>query len=312
LVLNLARRDVRDHVLKAIDDLVSQNDIQFLKWDHNRNWSEPGWPGVNPADQQRLYVDYVHNLYWIMAELRKRHPGLEIESCSGGGGRVDLGIMGMTDEVWPSDNTDPYDRLSIQDGFSHAYSPAVMMAWVTDSPSWANNRTTSLDYRFLSSMQGGLGIGANLNKWSDADFADAVRMIAAYKQIRATVQQGELYRLIRPTDLSERSATFYVSQDKRQAVLFAFLHSSTKLDVLPRIQVAGLDPAKSYRMRMVTAPATPADPVQSGAYWIANGVDVAMKGDFQATALVFEEVDPGRDRASTPVDHGANRAALLP
>src|SRR5258706_10879914 len=144
-----------------------------------------------------------------MAELRKRHPGLEIESCSGGGGRVDLGIMGMTDEVWPSDNTDPYDRLSIQDGFSHAYSPAVMMAWVTDSPSWANNRATSLDYRFLSSMQGGLGIGANLNKWTDADFADAVKMVAAYKQIRATVQQGELYRLIRPADGSERSATFY-------------------------------------------------------------------------------------------------------
>jgi alpha-galactosidase len=140
-------------------------------------------------------------------------------------------------------------------------------------------------------MQGGLGIGANLNKWTDADFADAVRMIAAYKQIRATVQRGELYRLIRPTDLSERSATFYVSPDKRQAVLFAFLHSSTKLDVLPRIQVAGLDPAKRYRMRMVTAPATQADPVQSGAYWIANGVDVAMKGDFQATALVFDEVN---------------------
>ena len=291
LVLNLARPDVRDHVLKAIDDLVSQNDIQFLKWDHNRNWSEPGWPGVDPADQQRLYVDYVRNLYWIIAELRKRHPKLEIESCSGGGGRVDLGIMGITDEVWPSDNTDPYDRLSIQDGFSHAYSPAVMMAWVTDSPSWANNRTTSLDYRFLSSMQGGLGIGANLNKWTDADFADAVKMIAAYKQIRATVQQGDLYRLIRPTELSERSATFYVSRDKRQAVLFAFLHSSTKLDVLPRIQVAGLDPAKRYRMRTVTAPAAPADPVQSGAYWMANGVDVAMKGDFQATALVFEKVD---------------------
>jgi len=291
LVLNLARKDVRDHVLKSIDDLLNRYDIQFLKWDYNRNWSEPGWPDVDPADQQRLYVDYVRNLYWIIAELRKRHPKLEIESCAGGGGRVDLGIMGLTDQVWPSDNTDPYDRLSMQDGFTHAYSPAVMMAWVTDSPSWANNRSTSLDYRFLSAMQGSLGVGANLNTWSDADFADAARMIAAYKTIRQTVQQGDLYRLIEPADGTQRSATFYVSPDKRQAILFAFLHSSTKLDPLPSIHLAGLDPARHYRMHTVGSAPGPEDDVESGAYWMAHGVDLAMKGDFQAQGQLFEAID---------------------
>jgi alpha-galactosidase len=291
LVLNLARQDVRDYVLKAVDDLVSQNDIAFLKWDHNRNWSEPGWSGVDPQDQQQLYVAYVRNLYGIFAELRKRHPKLEIESCSGGGGRVDLGIMGLTDEVWPSDNTDPYDRLTIQDGFTHAYTPAVMMAWVTDSPNWVNNRTTSLKYRFLSSMQGGLGIGANLNKWADGDFAEAARLVASYKQVRQTVQQGDLYRLISPQNGSERSATFSVSRNRRQAVLFAFLHSSTKIDVLPKIHVAGLDPNQRYRVRAIDAAASASDPVQSGAYWMAAGIDVPMKGDFQAEGRVFEAVD---------------------
>jgi alpha-galactosidase len=291
LVLNLARKDVRDYVLKAVDDLVSRNDIQFLKWDHNRNWSEPGWPGVDPADQQKLYVDYVRNLYWIIGELRKRHPKLEIESCSGGGGRVDLGIMGLTDEVWPSDNTDPFDRLTIQDGFTHAYTPATMMAWVTDSPGWANNRTTSLDYRFLSSMQGGLGIGANLNEWTDADFADAAKMVAAYKTVRQTVQQGDLYRLVRPQDPSGRVANLYVARDRRQAVLFAFLHSSTELNVLPRIVLTGLDPARRYRVRSIDAAATANDPVQSGAFWMAHGIDLPMKGDFQAAGKIFEVID---------------------
>ncbi len=291
LVLNLARKDVRDYVLKAVDDLVSHNDIQFLKWDHNRNWSEPGWPSVDPAEQQKLYVDYVRNLYWIIGELRKRHPKLEIESCSGGGGRVDLGIMGLTDEVWPSDNTDPFDRLTIQDGFTHAYAPATMMAWVTDSPGWANNRTTSLDYRFLSSMQGGLGIGANLNKWTDLDFADAAKMIAAYKTVRPTVQQGDLYRLVRPQDPSGRVANLYVSRDRRQAVLFTFLHSSTELDALPAVQLRGLDPVKRYRVRSIDAAQSAADIVQSGAYWMAHGVDLVMKGDFQAQGHVFEAVD---------------------
>jgi alpha-galactosidase len=291
MVLNLARNDVRDHVLKVIDDLVSQNDIQFLKWDHNRNWSEPGQPGVDPADQQRLYVDYVRNLYWIISELRRRHPRLEIESCSGGGGRVDLGIMALTDEVWPSDNTDPFDRLTIQDGFTHAYTPAVMMAWVTDSPGWANNRTTTLNYRFLSSMQGGLGIGANLNKWTGADFADAAKMVAAYKQVRQTVQQGSLYRLVRPDGGSERSATFYVSPDKKQGVLFAFLHSSGKVDKMPKIHVAGLDPDRLYRVRAIDAAAAATDEVESGRYWMGAGIDVPMKGDFQAAGRIFEQAD---------------------
>ena len=112
LVLNLARQDVRDYVLKAVDDLLAHNDIQFLKWDYNRNWSEPGWPGMDPQDQPQIYVTYIRNLYGILAELRKRHPKLEIEDCSGGAGRVDLGIMGLTDQIWASDNTDPFDRAA--------------------------------------------------------------------------------------------------------------------------------------------------------------------------------------------------------
>jgi alpha-galactosidase len=142
-------------------------------------------------------------------------------------------------------------------------------------------------------MQGGLGIGANLNKWTDADFADAAKMVAAYKQVRQTVQQGDLYRLVSPENGSERSATFTVSRDKRQAVLFAFLHSSTKLDVLPRVRLAGLDPAARYRMRRIDAAPAADDPVQSGAYWMSAGVDLSMKGDFQAEGRIFEMVAQG-------------------
>jgi alpha-galactosidase len=287
LVLNLARRDVRDYVLKAVDDILSNNDIQFLKWDYNRNWSEPGWPQLDPQDQPKIYVSYIRNLYGILAKLRKRHPKLEIEDCSGGAGRVDLGIMGLTDQIWASDNTDPFDRLSIQDGFTHAYAPGVMMDWVTDSPNWVNNRSTSLGYRFLSAMQGALGIGADLNKWKEADFAEAARMVAAYKEIRQTVQGGDLYRLIRPTDPAGRAATFYVAPDKKQAVLFAFLHSSTKLDRQPNIQVIGLDPARQYRVRAIAASDADSQ-TQSGAYWMGHGVEIPMTGDFQARGLVFE------------------------
>jgi alpha-galactosidase len=291
LVLNLARRDVRDYVFSFLDDILSHNQIAFLKWDYNRNWSEPGWPEVAPDDQMAVYVEYVRNLYSILRELRTKYPQVEIESCSGGGGRVDLGILGLTDEVWPSDNTDPFDRLRIQDGFTYAYTPGVMMAWVTDSPGWMNRRSTSVTYRFLSSMQGSLGVGANLNKWTATEFETAKQLIAAYKQVRETVQHGALYRLASLRDGSEISVTESVATNKRQGVLFAFLHSSQMGYPFPRVYLHGLDPKTNYRVTSIAGKLTKDSPaVASGSYWMSHGVDVELRGDFQAAAFRFDSV----------------------
>jgi len=291
LVLNLARPDVRAYVYGFLDKLLSENDIAFLKWDYNRNWSEPGWPAVAPEDQKKVYVDFIRNLYSILAELRAKHPNVEIESCSGGGSRVDTGIMRFTDEVWTSDNTDAYDRLLIQNGFTYAYTPGIMMAWVTDSPTWVNQRSLSLEYRFLSSMQGSLGIGANLNKWTPEDFATAKKMVAQYKAIRETVQRGSLYRLITPENNSEQSVTESVSRNRSQAVAFAFLHSSRERYPFPRIYLRGLDEAAVYRISTLDGKLAEDTPVsESGTYWMKHGVDVALRGDFQSAAFTLERV----------------------
>jgi alpha-galactosidase len=288
LVLNLARPDVRAYVFGFLDKLLNENDIAFLKWDYNRNWSEPGWPAVPPGEEKNVYVDFTRNFYSILAELRQKHPQVEIESCSGGGSRVDLGVMQYTDEVWPSDNTDGFDRLLIQNGFTYAYTPGAMMAWVTDSPTWVNQRSLSLEYRFLSSMQGSLGIGANLNKWTPEDSAKAKQMIAEYKQIRETVQRGALYRLISPEQNSEQSVTETVSRDGRQAVTFAFLHSSQELYPFPRIFLRGLQPDAVYSVKAFAGRLAEDTPTQaSGAYWMQHGIDVDLRGDFQAAAFTL-------------------------
>jgi alpha-galactosidase len=292
LVLNLARPDVRAYVAGFLDKLLTENDIAFLKWDYNRSWSHPGWPAVAPEDQKKVYVDFIRNFYSILEELRKKHPNVEIESCSGGGSRVDLGVMQYTDEVWPSDNTDAYDRLLIQNGFSYAYTPAVMMAWVTDSPTWVNQRALTLQYRFLSSMQGSLGIGANLNKWTPEDFAMAKKMVAQYKTIRETVQRGALYRLMTPEHESEQSVTESVSRDGKQAVTFAFLHSSRELYPFPRILLRGLDENATYRLSAFAGKVTADTPaVATGSYWMHRGVDVELRGDFQAAAFTLTRED---------------------
>ena len=165
------------------------------------------------------------------------------------------------------------------------------MAWVTDSPNWVNQRSTSLEYRFLSSMQGSLGIGANLTHWDEQDFQTASRLISDYKSIRATVQQGQLYRLISPRDGSEYSATESVAADARQAVLFAFLHSSSMFYPYPRIRLQGLDPGARYRLRVLAGKPEEGTPGEaSGAHWMSDGIQLMLRGDFQAAAVVLDRV----------------------
>jgi alpha-galactosidase len=287
LVLNLARPDVRNYVEGFLDQLLTENDIAFLKWDYNRNWAEPGWDQVPVDEQKRVYVEFIRNLYSILSDLRTKHPKLDIESCSGGGGRVDLGILHYTDEVWTSDNTDPFDRLSMQDGFTYAYTPQVMMAWVTDSPHWLNNkRSTSLAYRMLSSMQGALGIGANLNHWTAEDFATAKRLIAAYHSAQQTILRGDLYRLISPRDGSEFSATQTVSTDKNQAVVFAFANATQEGRGFPLLQLQGLDPDAEYQLSWIEGKSQSGTPKSaSGAWWMRHGLELDLRGDFQAAAF---------------------------
>ncbi len=290
LMLNLARPDVRAYVFGFLDKLVSENDIAFLKWDYNRIWSEPGWESVPLADQQRIYVKYIENLYSILAELRKKHPKLEIESCSSGGGRVDLGILRYTDEVWTSDNTDALDRLSIQGGFTHGYTPGIMMAWVTDVPNFLDRRVTSLQFRFDVAMTGSLGIGADLSKFSDAEMQLAAAKVAFYKQVRTAVQQGELYRLTPALDAPGHWVSEYVAPDRSSAVVFAFLHSQQFGEPFPVIRLQGLDPSRTYTLTPRDPDKAPMLPKQAtGAELMGAGVPVLLRGDYDSTAFTLKE-----------------------
>jgi alpha-galactosidase len=288
LDLNMARDDVKEYIFGALDKLLRENPkIAFLKWDMNRNFSEPGWPEAAPADERKLWVAYTRNVYEIMDRLRAKYPKLEIESCSGGGGRVDLGILTRTDEVWTSDNTDAFDRLRIQEGFTQAYTPKVMMAWVTDVPNF-NGRSTPLQYRFLVAMMGSLGIGGNLNKWSESDMALAARMVALYKSIRKTVQEGSLYRLFSPRS-DGFSASQYVAEDGGQSVLFAFRTAQHFGYPAPVVRLSGLDERAVYRVRTIDSKLADKLEMASGAYLMNHGLNLNLGGDFDSTAIVFEK-----------------------
>jgi len=250
LVLNFARPDVARWAHEWLDRLVTQHAIDFLKWDMNRTFSEAGWP-EHGADgtADRLWIDYVRNVYGIFDRLRADHPDLRIEGCSGGGGRVDLGIIARTDQVWPSDNTDALDRLTIQHGFTQLYPARVMSAWVTDSPNPTTGRSIPLRFRCHAAMSGVFALGGNLVEWSDQELSEVAREVRRYKEIRDTVQLGTRYRLSDPTDASGLTAVQYSNTDGSESVVFAW-QPVRELGREPRpVRLANLDPNSRYRDR---------------------------------------------------------------
>jgi alpha-galactosidase len=274
LNLNLAMPEVKEYIFNCVDQLLSQYNIKFMKWDCNKSISDPGWASQPPPKQQHIWVEYTRNLYEIFDRLKQRHPQVVFETCSGGGGRVDMGILQRTDQAWTSDNTNPYDRLFIQEGFSHAYTPKVMVSWVTDT---AKEREFSLDYRFHSAMMGTLGIGANLNHYSEKQLKKAQKHIAEYKEIRHLVQEGDMYRLLSPRT-SNLSAVQYVAQDKSEAVVFVFLHSSRYNWNNYRLRLQGLDPKTVYSAKGHL-------PNVSGQALMSSGLRLQWNGDFKSACI---------------------------
>jgi alpha-galactosidase len=277
LILNFARTDVQDYIIDLMDKMLSENNISFIKWDMNRNVSEPGWPDA-PRDQRELWVRYVHGVYHVWSTLAKRHPHVIWQSCSGGGGRADLGILKLADQVWISDNTEPAARLNIQEGYSHVFPANTMEAWVTDMGS----KHYSLEFRFHVSMCGSLGVGGHLIHWGPELRAEAAQYIALYKEIRETVQLGDQYRLRSPHEHGF-SAVQYVSKDKSEAVLFAFrTHLPFPAQFAP-LYLRGLDPQGVYTVEGFEG-------ARSGAAWMNSGLTIELEHDFSSTVRRIRRV----------------------
>ncbi|MGW3728157.1 alpha-galactosidase [Streptomyces sp. NPDC000851] len=278
LVLNLAREDVQDYLWEQLHGLLSSAPIDYVKWDFNRCFTDAGWPGE--PYPQRLWVDHVRAVYALLDRLRAAHPGVAFESCSGGGGRIDLGVMSRTDQVWTSDNTDPLDRLAIQDGFSQIHPARVMAAWVTDSPNTQlNGRASSLRFRFVSAMAGVLGVGGDLTRWTDEELAEARGWVALYKEIRPLVQRGDLHRLRPPR--GGLSAVQYVRGD--EAVVLAWLQAQSYGEPVPALRLRGLDPTASYECRETGE-------VHRGAVLLHHGLRTGLWGDLDATVLRLRRI----------------------
>ncbi|MFE0170716.1 alpha-galactosidase [Streptomyces sp. NPDC059002] len=278
LVLDLSRADVRAYLWRQLDELLSGAPVDYVKWDFNRSFTDAGRPG--DAGLSEPWWSHTWHLYDLLDRLRAAHPTVSFESCSGGGGRVDLGILSRTDQVWTSDNTDPLDRLAIQHGFSQLHPARVMAAWVTDSPNvQLNDRVSSLRFRFVSAMAGVLGIGGDLARWSEDELAEAREWVDLYKEIRPLVQFGDLYRLRSPE--SGLSAVQYVLGD--HAVVLAWLRAQSYGQEQAPVRLRGLDPEAVYACRDTGE-------TYRGAVLLRRGLRTGLQGDLDAGVFRLRRV----------------------
>ncbi len=276
LILNFGRPEVQNYMIAVLDKILRENNIAFVKWDMNRNVSEPGWENA-PGDPRELWVRYVYGVYRVWSTLRERFPRVIWQSCSGGGGRADFGILRLADQIWISDNTEAIARLSIQEGFSQFLPAITMEAWVTD---WGRD-LVPLEFRFHVSMCGSLGVGGNLLEWSPAERDLAARCIQLYKEIRSIIQLGDQYRLISPQK-SEFSALMYVNKEKTRGVLFVFRVVMPDPANLPVIYLKGLQPEALYRVEGFDRP-------RSGKAWMEAGIKIELK-NLQSKVLKIEQI----------------------
>ncbi len=191
--------------------------------------------------------------------------------------------------MWTSDNTDALDRLTIQDGFTHAYSPGIMMAWVTDVPNFLDKRSIPLQFRFDVAMTGSLGLGADLGKLSDAELAQSAANVAFYKQVRTMVQMGSLYRLTPALATPGAWASESVAPDRSAAVTFAFLRSQQFGTPYPILRLEGLDPNATYTVTARDPDKGAMLPMEAtGAALMGAGVELKLQGDYASTAFTLK------------------------
>ena len=255
LLLDLCNPEVRDYAFNVIDTLlVRYPGIAYIKWDANVSLWNYGSTWLPDDRQSHIYIDYHRGLESLIKRIREAHPDVVIQSCGGGGGRANYGVMPGYDEFWVSDNTDALQRIFIQWGTSYFYPSNAMAQHVSADRNHQTGRVLPLKFRFDVAMTGRLGMEIQPSDMSAADRKFAAEAISGYKEIRSLVQTGNLYRLVSPYEGKGVCSLSYIDDSRDNAVLFAYKLEHFRNQTVPMFRMCGLDPEKVYRFRELTVP----------------------------------------------------------
>ncbi|WP_455587760.1 alpha-galactosidase [Bacteroides sp.] len=266
MVLDLSNPDVQDHVFGVVNQLMTKYpDLAFFKWDCNSPITNI-YSTYLKGKQTHLYVDYVKGLYKVLERVKAKYPTLPMMLCAGGGGRSDYEALKYFTEFWPSDNTDPLERLFIQWGFSQVFPNKTLCAHVT---TW--NKDTSIKFRTDVAMMCKLGFDIKMSDLNENEQKYCRQAVSEYNRLKPAILEGDLYRLVSPYG-SNHTSSMYVNKGKSQAVVFAF-------DVYPRygeqllpVRLQGLDANRTYRVKEIN--------LMPGASSSVNGNEQTFSGEY--------------------------------
>lgn len=273
LVLDMSNPKVQDYVYGVIDNLMTRHPgIAFFKWDCNSPITNIYSPYLKNK-QSQLYIDHVRGIYVVWERLKEKYPDLPMMLCSGGGARCDYEALKYFTEFWPSDNTEPVERIFIQWGFSQVFPSQVLCAHVT---SWGKQ---SVKFRTDVAMMCKLGFDIGIADMTADEQAFCQEAVKNFKRLSPVILQGDFYRLVSPYE-TNHAAVVHVGKDKRKAVLYAY-------DLYPRfgeklfpVKLQGLDPVKNYKIEEINlmpghrSDLTAHGKIYSGDFLMKRGIDV--------------------------------------
>lgn len=266
MVLDLSNPAVQDYVFGVVDQLMTKYpDIAFFKWDCNSPITNIYSPYLK-GKQTHLYIDYVKGLYKVLDRIKAKYPNLPMMLCAGGSGRSDYEALKYFTEFWPSDNTDPIERLFIQWGFSQVFPSKTLCAHVT---TW--NKDASIKFRTDVAMMCKLGFDIKMSDLNPNEQVYCRQAVTEYNRLKPVILEGDLYRLVSPYG-SNHTSSMYVNKDKNQAIVFAF-------DVYPRygehilpVRLQGLEANKMYQVKEIN--------LMPGASSSVNGNGQTFSGEY--------------------------------
>lgn len=217
-VLDFSRKEVVDNIYEQLVKILDEGEIDYIKWDMNRNITECYSIAYPPEQQGEIMHRYILGVYDLYERLIERYPKILFESCASGGGRFDAGMLYYAPQAWTSDDSDAIERLKIQYGTSFGYPQSMMGAHVSASPNEQLGRNTPLKIRGDVAFFGAFGYELDLDKLSSTELASIKKQIELMKKYRSIFQYGTFYRLKSPFE-GNIVSWMVVSEDKSQAIV---------------------------------------------------------------------------------------------
>ena len=285
LNLDITRKEVRDHIMNQIFKVLDACKADYVKWDMNRSVDNVFSAALPKERQGEVYHRYVLAVYEMMESLVQRYPNLLFESCSGGGGRFDAGMLYYSPQIWCSDNTDAIDRLKIQYGTSFGYPVSAMGAHVSVCPNHTVGRVTPFTTRGHVALAGTFGYELDITKLPEEERKLIPEQTAMYHKYHELIREGEYYRILSCRE-NHRSDCWAVASEDKSEVLVTYVQVLAQANMPSRkVRLRGFDPAKKYRLEGT-------DEVYSGEMLMNAGFRMKdFWGDFVSRLYHFVAVD---------------------